>query len=98
MGLVVAVVAAVAAGGIAALLINIFQRKQESRNPFFRVVELTNETEDPAVWGKNFPYQYDGYKRTVDMAELDSRARPSRTPTGAIRGHRYRSGSGTIRA
>ena len=84
-GLVIAVVAALAAGGIAALLINIFQRKQESRNPFFRVVELTEETEDPAVWGKNFPYQYDGYKRTVDMARTrfgGSEAVP-RTPTGA---------------
>src|SRR5918995_5753549 len=50
-----------------ALLMNIFERKQEARNPFYRVVELTDETEDPAVWGKNFPFQYDGYKRTVDM-------------------------------
>ena len=85
MGLVIAVVAALAAGGIAALLINIFQRKQESRNPFFRVVELTEETEDPAVWGKNFPFQYDGYKRTVDMARTrfgGSEAVP-RTPTAA---------------
>lgn len=53
--------------GIAALLVNIFERKQEGKNPFFRVVELTDETEDPAVWGKNFPLQYDAYKRTVDM-------------------------------
>jgi nitrite reductase (cytochrome c-552) len=84
-GLVIAVVAALAAGGIAALLINIFQRKQESRNPFFRVVELTEETEDPAVWGKNFPFQYDGYKRTVDMTRTrfgGSEAVP-RTPTAA---------------
>ena len=50
-----------------ALLANIFERKQEARNPFFRVVELTDETEDPAVWGKNFPLQYDGYRRTVDQ-------------------------------
>jgi nitrite reductase (cytochrome c-552) len=27
------------------------------------VVELTDDTEDPAVWGKNFPLQYDDYKR-----------------------------------
>ncbi|MBK7933573.1 MAG: ammonia-forming cytochrome c nitrite reductase subunit c552 [Acidobacteria bacterium] len=50
-----------------ALLTNIMERKQESKNPFFRVVELTDETDDPAVWGKNFPMQYDGYKRTVDQ-------------------------------
>ena len=50
-----------------ALLTNIMERKQEARNPFFRVVELTDDTDDPAVWGKNFPLQYDGYKRTVDQ-------------------------------
>ena len=38
-----------------ALLVNIFQRKQEARNPFFRVVELNDDTVDPSVWGKNFP-------------------------------------------
>ena len=51
----------------AMVLVDIFEKKQEARNPFFRVVELTDETEDPAVWGKNFPLQYDGYIRTVDM-------------------------------
>ena len=50
-----------------AFLMNIFERKQEARNPFYRVVELTDETEDPAIWGKNFPLQYDDYKRTVDQ-------------------------------
>ena len=59
--------AAVIAGGTAALLLNIHARKDEARSPFFRVVELTDETEDPATWGMNFPFQYDGYKRTVDM-------------------------------
>src|SRR5688500_19657153 len=47
------------------LLMNIFERKQEARNPFYRVVELTDDTEDPAVWGKNFPFQYYVYKRMV---------------------------------
>ncbi|MEO8348779.1 MAG: ammonia-forming cytochrome c nitrite reductase subunit c552 [Acidobacteriota bacterium] len=65
--LAAAVVAVVAAAGVAALLVSIFTRKQESRNPFFRVAELTEDTVDPAVWGKNFPSQYDGYRRTVDM-------------------------------
>ena len=50
-----------------ALLMNIFERKQEARNPFYRVVELTDDTDDPAIWGKNFPLQYDDYKRTVDQ-------------------------------
>ena len=75
--------AAVAAAGVVALLINIFERKQEARNPFYRVVELNDDTEDPAIWGKNFPMQYDGYRRTVDQVRTrfgGSEAVP-RTPT-----------------
>lgn len=49
------------------LLTNIMERKNEAKNPFFRVVELTDDTVDPAIWGKNFPLQYDGYKKTVDQ-------------------------------
>jgi nitrite reductase (cytochrome c-552) len=62
-----AVIAALAAAGVTALLVNIFERKQEARTPFYRVVEITDDTEDPAVWGKNFPLEYDGYRRTVDQ-------------------------------
>src|SRR5262249_47605665 len=68
-----------------ALLMNIFERKQEARNPFYRVVELTDDTEDPAMWGKNFPLQYDDYKRTTDQVRTHfggSEALP-RTPTQA---------------
>lgn len=65
--LIVAVVAVLAALGGGALLINIFERKQEAKNPFYRVVELDDKTEDPAIWGKNFPLQYDGYRKTVDQ-------------------------------
>ena len=71
--------------GIVGLLVSIFEHKQEARNPFFRVVDLTDETEDPAVWGKNFPLQYDDYLRTVDMQRTrfgGSEALP-RTPTEA---------------
>jgi nitrite reductase (cytochrome c-552) len=63
----VVILAAVATVAVAALLINIFERKQEARNPFYRVVELNDTIDDPAVWGKNFPMQYDLYLRTVDM-------------------------------
>ena len=81
--LVIAAIAAFAAVGVTALLVNIMEHKQEARNPFFRVVELDDDTEDPAVWGKNFPFQYDTYKRTVDMVRTKfggSEALP-RTPT-----------------
>jgi nitrite reductase (cytochrome c-552) len=53
--------------GVAALLVNIMGHKQEAEHPFFRVVEVDDNTVDPAVWGKNFPLQYDMYRRTVDM-------------------------------
>ncbi|MBA3395996.1 MAG: ammonia-forming cytochrome c nitrite reductase subunit c552 [Deltaproteobacteria bacterium] len=80
-----AVAGALAAAAVAALLVNISNRKHEAQNPYFRVVELTDETVDPAVWGKNFPLQYDGYKRTVDQVRTrygGSEAVP-RTPTQA---------------
>jgi nitrite reductase (cytochrome c-552) len=71
--------------GIVALLVNIFERKQEARNPFYRVVAISDTTEDPAVWGRNFPQQYDAYRRTVDQVRTrygGSEAIP-RTPTAA---------------
>jgi nitrite reductase (cytochrome c-552) len=80
---VTALVTALAAIGGAALLVNIFERKVEARNPFYRVVALADTTQDPAIWGKNFPLQYDGYTRTVDQVRTrfgGSEAVP-RTPT-----------------
>ena len=64
-GLVVLVLA-LGTAGVLLLLENISQRKYEARQVFFRVVELNEDTEDPSVWGKNFPNQYDTYLRTVD--------------------------------
>jgi len=82
---VIVVVAGLAAAGGLALLVNIMERKQEARNPFYRVVELTDDTEDAATWGKNFPLHYDGYQRTTDQERTrfgGSEAVP-RTPTRA---------------
>lgn len=63
----VALGAALATLAVAALLTNIFERQQEARNPFYRVVTLDDTITDPAVWGQNFPLQYDAYLRTVDQ-------------------------------
>jgi nitrite reductase (cytochrome c-552) len=59
-------------GGIAgltvlllALLTNIFERQQEARQPFVRVVEVTEETMDPKPWGQNWPHEYDSYLKTA---------------------------------
>ena len=53
--------------GIAALLMSIFERKQEARNPYVRLVEVTEETTDPAKWGINWAREYDDYKRTAEV-------------------------------
>jgi nitrite reductase (cytochrome c-552) len=48
-----------------AFLTNIFERKQEARQPFVRVVEVTEDTLDPKIWGQNWPYEYDSYLKTA---------------------------------
>lgn len=60
----IAVVAA-AAAVVTALLINIFERKSEARNPYVRLVEVTDDTSDPKTWGVNWPKQYDSYLLTA---------------------------------
>ena len=67
IGLFVGLIAvvAIAAAAVVALLTNIFERKAETRNPYVRLVEVTEDTTDPEVWGKNWPKQYDSYKRTA---------------------------------
>ena len=62
--LLIALVAGVAAG-VTALLTNIFERKAEQRAPYVRLVDVGEDDTDPAKWGKNWPAQYDGYKRTA---------------------------------
>ncbi|MCA9402360.1 MAG: ammonia-forming cytochrome c nitrite reductase subunit c552 [Candidatus Omnitrophica bacterium] len=62
-GLVV-VVTAVATILVAALLMNIRQRKDEAKTRYVRVVDVDEDTVDPAVWGKNWPKQYESYLLT----------------------------------
>ncbi len=61
----IVVVAAVGAALVAALLVNIFERKSEARNPYVRLVEVTEDDTDPAQWGINWPKEYDSYKLTA---------------------------------
>ena len=57
---------ALVASGLTALLIDIFEKKVEQQRPYVRVVEVGENDTDPAKWGKNWPLQYDGYKRTEE--------------------------------
>ncbi len=53
--------------GITALLLNILDRQQEAEVPYARVAEVDITTVDPAVWGENFPIQYEQFLRTAEM-------------------------------
>jgi nitrite reductase (cytochrome c-552) len=57
---------AVATALAVALLVNIFSRKQEARNPFLKLVEVTEDEVDPRRWGVNWPRELDGYRRTSE--------------------------------
>ncbi len=58
--------AALATVLVMTLFTSISNRKSEARQTSFKVVDLDEKTVDPAVWGKNFPRQYDAYMRTAE--------------------------------
>ncbi len=63
----IAVVSASATLMALALRDNIATRKQEGAAVAFRTVDLDETTVDASIWGRDFPHQYDSYKRTVDV-------------------------------
>lgn len=69
LGLVVVAVATVA---LTAFLISIFERQQEARQSYVKLVEIREDEPDPAIWGQNFPGEYEAYLRTASTAELVS--------------------------
>ena len=54
---------------VAGLLTSIFERKQEAKNPYVRLVEVNEDTTDPAAWGMNWAREYDGYQRTAESTQ-----------------------------
>ncbi|MBC7772158.1 MAG: ammonia-forming cytochrome c nitrite reductase subunit c552 [Pyrinomonadaceae bacterium] len=63
---------------------NITKRKWEAQNTVLHIVSITEETIDPAEWGKNFPRQYDGYIRTTDNAKARFKWSEGRPPEDEI--------------
>lgn len=59
-------VTAVATLVVTFVLVTMFEHKQEARQPFHRVAEISEVTTDPAVWGLNWPHHYDQYLLTAD--------------------------------
>ncbi len=51
---------------ILALLFNIRTRREEAYQYPLKVVELADGEIDPAVWGQNFPLEYDTFIRTQE--------------------------------
>jgi len=61
---VIVIVVAILSAGIAALMLNIFERKTEAKNSYVQLVEVTETDTDPEKWKVNWPKQYDSYKKT----------------------------------
>ncbi len=49
------------------LALNVIERKNEAKNTNFRVTNIDPLEDDPAIWGRNFPLQYEDYLKTVDQ-------------------------------
>ena len=62
----VAVASALATVLVLALNASVAGKKAEARQTSLRLVDLDESSVDPAQWGKNFPREYDGYKRTSE--------------------------------
>ncbi|MBL8990360.1 MAG: ammonia-forming cytochrome c nitrite reductase subunit c552 [Phycisphaerae bacterium] len=73
------------AGTVLAMMLyaNINQRKLEAQSTVLKIANITEQTIDPAEWGKNFPRQYDGYIRTADNSLARFRWSEGRPPEDA---------------
>lgn len=62
------VILLVASATVALMLLreSIGRRKEEARQQVFEIARISEQTTDPAEWGKNFPRQYDSYQRTAE--------------------------------
>lgn len=85
VGIIVAAIAvtAVVTAGATAVLANVIQRMSEAQDSYTKVVDLDDTISDPAVWGQNFPTQYEAYLRTSEMTPtvFGGSHEEERTPT-----------------
>ena len=64
--IVIFIIAAALTAAVAALLVNISQRQLEAKQYPLKVVEIPEGELDPAVWGENFPHEYDRFVKTQE--------------------------------
>ncbi len=67
LSILVILLTAVATVAILWIRDRIVTLKEEGKQIVFKVVNLNELTVDPAEWGKNFPRQYDGYRRSAEL-------------------------------
>ncbi len=66
---VVFIIAAFAAGGLAAILVDIHGKQMEGRSYPLMYLKVSDDDVNPEIWGKNFPSQYQSYLRMKDANE-----------------------------
>ncbi|MBL7556565.1 MAG: ammonia-forming cytochrome c nitrite reductase subunit c552 [Bdellovibrionaceae bacterium] len=79
-----AIISAVLFSFFVFLATDIAKKKEEAKTAYPHIAEITDDTEDSAIWGINFPLQYESYLKTVDQVRTKyggSEAVP-RTPSG----------------
>jgi nitrite reductase (cytochrome c-552) len=52
---------------ITMLLVNVRDRKREARETHLLVAPLSEDTLDPAIWGRDFPREFETFQRTTQM-------------------------------
>ena len=55
---------------IAALLVSVFERQQEGKLTYLKIVEIAPGEPDPAKWEVNFPREYSAYMKTLKTSEM----------------------------
>ena len=55
---------------VVSLLTSIFERKQEAKLSYLKIVEIAPGEPDPEKWSVNFPREYSAYMKTVKTSEL----------------------------
>ncbi len=73
------VLVALAVFGLTALFTN-FLARQPPADTSEPIAELTDETDNPLIWAKYFPLEYDGYQRRPAPLDYIRFARPAATP------------------
>ena len=58
---------AVVTFAIVYILMDIMTKKVESQRSFHSIIEITDDMDDPAKWGINFPHHYASYLSTADQ-------------------------------